>query len=91
MSTVTLPTNFLEKKRPRVIRESEVVLKSLFNLTSAKLDQGCSNMSLHFFTSYNTTRSIIVGGFLGYPQPGGGAHPPLPSEGDLGEVLGSWA
>jgi len=55
MSTVTLPTNFLEKKRPRVIRESEVVLKSLFNLTSAKLDQGCSNMSLHFFTSYNTT------------------------------------
>jgi hypothetical protein len=60
MSTVTLPTNFLEKKRPRVIRESEVVLKSLFNLTSAKLDQGCSNMSLHFFTSYNTTRSIML-------------------------------
>jgi len=30
-------------------------------------------------------------GFLGYPQPGGGAHPPIPSEGVLGEVLGDWA
>ena len=28
-----------------------------------------------------------VAGFLGYPQPGGGAHPPIPSEGGLGEVL----
>ena len=28
-----------------------------------------------------------VVGFLGYPQPGGGAHPPIPSEGGLGEVL----
>jgi len=27
-------------------------------------------------------------GFLGYPQPGGGAHPPIPSEGELGEVIG---
>ena len=32
-----------------------------------------------------------VVGFLGYPQPGGGAHPPNPSEGVLGEVLGDWA
>ena len=31
-----------------------------------------------------------VVGFLGYPQPGGGAHPPIPSEGVLGEVLGDW-
>ena len=30
---------------------------------------------------------ICVAGFLGYPQPGGGAHPPIPSEGGLGEVL----
>ena len=29
-----------------------------------------------------------VVGFLGYPQPGGGAHPPISSEGGLGEVLG---
>ena len=28
-----------------------------------------------------------VAGFLGYPQPGGGMHPPIPSEGGLGEVL----
>ena len=32
-----------------------------------------------------------VAGFLGYPQPGGGTHPPLPNEGVLGGVLGSWA
>jgi hypothetical protein len=32
-----------------------------------------------------------VVGFLGYPQPGGGAHPPIPREGVLGEVLGDWA
>ena len=32
-----------------------------------------------------------VAGFLGYPQPGGGAHPPSRSEGGLGEVLGDWA
>ena len=38
---------------------------------------------------YNT--DISVGGFLGYPQPGGGVHPPIPSEGGLGEVLGDWA
>ena len=31
-------------------------------------------------------RCTVVG-FLGYPQPGGGAHPPIPSEGGLGEVL----
>jgi len=28
-----------------------------------------------------------VAGFLGYPQPGGGVHPPIPSKGGLGEVL----
>ena len=33
----------------------------------------------------------IVAGFLGDPQPGGGAHPPIPREGVLGEVLGDWA
>ena len=32
-----------------------------------------------------------VAGFLGYPQPGGGTHPPIPREGVLGEVLGDWA
>ena len=32
-----------------------------------------------------------VAGFLGYPQPGGGAHPPIPREGVLGEELGDWA
>ena len=31
------------------------------------------------------------GGFEGYPQPDGGAHPPIPSEGVLGEVLGDGA
>ena len=30
-------------------------------------------------------------GFLGYPQPGGGTHPPIPGEGVLGKVLGDWA
>ena len=35
--------------------------------------------------------TLGVVGFLGYPQPGGGTHPPLPSEGVLGGVLGSWA
>ena len=30
-------------------------------------------------------------GFLGYPQPGGGTHPPIPREGVLGKVLGDWA
>ena len=34
-----------------------------------------------------TSLRHIVAGFLGYPQPGGGAHPPIPSEGGLGEVL----
>jgi len=29
----------------------------------------------------------VVAGFLGYPQPGGGVHPPIPSKGGLGEVL----
>ena len=36
-------------------------------------------------------RLVVVVGFLGYPQPGGGAHPPIPSEGVLGEELGDWA
>ena len=30
-------------------------------------------------------------GFVGYPQPGGGAHPPIPREGVLGDELGDWA
>ena len=34
---------------------------------------------------------MFVAGFLGYPQPGGGTHPSIPSEGVLGEVLGDWA
>ena len=33
----------------------------------------------------------FVAGFLGYPQPGGGAHPPIPREGVLGDELGDWA
>ena len=33
----------------------------------------------------------IVAGFLGDPQPGGGAHPPIPGEGGLREVFGDWA
>ena len=32
-----------------------------------------------------------VVGFLGYPQPGGGTHPPIPRERVLGKVLGDWA
>ena len=36
-------------------------------------------------------RIVFVVGFLGYPQPGGGTHPPIPREGVLGEVLGDWA
>ena len=36
---------------------------------------------------YSKFGKEIVAGFLGYPQPGGGAHPPIPSEGGLGEVL----
>ena len=38
--------------------------------------------------SFQTMLREAVAGFLGYPQPGGGAHPPIPSEGVLGEVLG---
>jgi len=34
---------------------------------------------------------IYVAGILGYPQPCGGTHPPIPSEGVLGEVLGDGA
>ena len=34
---------------------------------------------------------VVSWGFEGYPQPGGGAHPPIPSEGVLGEVLGDGA
>ena len=32
----------------------------------------------------------LVVGFLGCPQPGGGAHPPIPGEGGLGELLWRW-
>jgi len=32
-----------------------------------------------------------IAGFLGYTQPGGGTHPPIPREGVLGKVLGDWA
>ena len=39
---------------------------------------------------YKATRADVAG-VLGYPQPGGGAHPPIPSEGVLGEALGDWA
>ena len=35
--------------------------------------------------------SNTVVGILGYSQPGGGTHPPIPSEGVLGEGLGGWA
>ena len=45
---------------------------------------------LHKFHDFWTSRTTIVG-FLGYPQPGGGAHPPIPSEGVLREVLSDWA
>ena len=40
-------------------------------------------------TPQNTKRQRYKGvvGFLGYPQPGGGAHPPIPGERGLGEVL----
>ena len=34
---------------------------------------------------------LFVAGFLGYPQPGDGAHPPIPREGVLGDELGDWA
>ena len=33
----------------------------------------------------------VVVGFLGDPQLGDGAHPPIPKEGVLREVLGDWA
>ena len=33
----------------------------------------------------------VIVGFLGYPQPDGGTHPPIPREGVLGKVLGDWA
>ena len=36
-------------------------------------------------------RNFAVAGFLGYPQPGGGTHPPIPREGVLGKVLGDGA
>ena len=36
---------------------------------------------------YNSNKRAVAG-FLGYPQPCGGAHPPIPREGVLGEVLG---
>ena len=31
---------------------------------------------------------LFVARFLGYPQPGGGTHPPIPREGVLGKVQG---
>ena len=34
---------------------------------------------------------MTVVGFLGYPQPGGETHPPIPREGVLGKVLDDWA
>ena len=36
-------------------------------------------------------RKKDIAGFLGYPQLGGGTHPPIPREGVLGKVLGDWA
>ena len=50
------------------------------------MDEAC--FKRFYFHSYKISN---VEGFLGYPQPGGGAHPPIPSEGVLGEVLGDWA
>ena len=42
--------------------------------------------NINYQPSFDIITSVV--GFLGYPQPGGGAHPPIPSEGVLGEVLG---
>ena len=43
----------------------------------------------HITSGVNRLSPIV--GFLGYPQPGGGTHPPIPREGVLGKVLGDWA
>ena len=50
---------------------------------------GCSSTGRALF--YTRTIKVCVAGFLGYPQPGGGVHPPIPSEGGLGKYFGSWA
>ena len=47
------------------------------------------NLSLEHAYCSNLMSNVV--GFLGYPQPGGGTHPSIPSEGALGEVLGDWA
>src|SRR6185437_3106309 len=39
----------------------------------------------------STPACNTVVGFVGDPEPGGGAHPPIPREGVLREVLGDWA
>ena len=44
-----------------------------------------------FSVFMQVTCNLIVAGFLGYPQPGGGAHPPIPRGGELGDRLGDWA
>jgi len=54
----------------------------------------CTYFSDHFkenkfVLSVESSKAVVVG-FLGYPQPGGGTHPPIPREGVLGEVLGDW-
>ena len=41
--------------------------------------------------AHKSVTKTIIAGFLGYPQPGGGTHPPIPREGVLGKVLGDWA
>ena len=46
----------------------------------AIMDYACFGDAVSFDT---------IVGFLGYPQPGGRMHPPIPCEGELGEVLGS--
>jgi len=55
---------------------------------------GCVYVTLNFkmhlayeMISTGLLSTATVVGFLEYPQPGGGTHPPIPSEGELGEVL----
>ena len=56
-----------------------------------------ASTALHLLEQSHTKLRIsylakgIVAGFLGYPQPGGGAHPPIPRGGELGDRLGDWA
>jgi len=49
-----------------------------------------ANIYILFFLSL-LLACTSVAGFLGYPQPDGGAHPPIPREGGLGDELGDWA